>query len=68
MGLQKRPCDVLSYMSVGLGRVGVTTDHVRCCPVCLWGWGGLGLQHRPCEVLSCMSVGLGRVGVTTQTM
>ena len=34
---------------------GYNTDHVACCPVCLWGLGGVGLQHRPCDVLSCMS-------------
>ena len=60
------------YAVLYVGGVGVgwsyNTYHVTCCPVCLWGWGGLGLQHRPCDVLSCMSVGLGRVGVTTQTM
>ena len=41
---------------------------MRCCLVCLWGWGGVRLQHRPCEVLSCMSVGLGWGGVTPHTM
>ena len=41
-----------------MGWGAVTTDHVMCCPVCLWGWGGVELQHKPCDVLSCMSVGL----------
>ena len=68
VGLQHRPCDMLSCMSVGLGLgwggvttqtmrhavlyvcgvgVGVgwgyNTDHASCCPVCLWGWGGVGI-------------------------
>ena len=54
MELLHRPCDVLSCMSVGLGWVGwggvgvgwsYYTDHVVCCLVCLWGWGGVELQQ-----------------------
>ena len=33
VGLQHRPCDMLSSMSVGLEWGGVTTHHVMCCPV-----------------------------------
>ena len=76
--LQHRPCDVLSCISVGWGGVewgwvvgcSYNTDHVTCCPVCLWVWDGVELQHRPCDMLSCMSVELGlwSGGITTQTM
>ena len=71
MRLQHKPCDVMSCMSMGLGWGGLglggvgwscNTDHLTCCPVCLWDWVGVGLQHRSCDVLSCMSVGLGGVG------
>ena len=60
---------MLSCMSVGLGW-GYNTEHVTCCPVCLWVWDGVELQHRPCDMLSCMSVELGlwSGGITTQTM
>ena len=49
VGLQYRPCDMLSSMSVGLGWGGVTTHHVMCCPV-ICGV-GVGLQHRPSVVI-----------------
>ena len=61
-----------------MGWGAVTTDHVTCCPVCMWCWGGVEfqhtpcdeveVQHKPCDVQSCMSVGLGWGEVTTQTM
>ena len=56
------------YHVTGWGGGRYNTDHVMCCPVCLWGWGGGEIQHRSCDVLSCMSVVLGCGGVTTYTM
>ena len=65
--LQHRPCDVPSYMYVGLGWRGVTTHQVMCCPLCLSGGVGWG-YNTPCDVLSCISVGLGWGGATPKTM